>query len=293
MRAVTVDDRQPPTDQTVRRDLGELLTAARKNAGKRQVDIQRLIGKSQSTVTKIEHGTTSISHEDLGLWITDCAVESRLSEKMWMLWSRANAPRRVWSGERIGTPEWFVKVLATETRAAEVHSWTGERIPGLIQSEAYMYDQFGGTGLSMEVSPRFTQRVKRQELFNHPAKGFVFVISEAALDRLCAQKDDIIEDQLGHMLALTRRANVTIRYVPYRAAAYVDPDFIIFRRADHGKDIGYSENSAGIDWSTRRSIKTYAKAWDALLDTAATADETRSELHRRFQRRRSGDHDRE
>ncbi|MGW4129582.1 helix-turn-helix domain-containing protein [Amycolatopsis japonica] len=289
---MTTGNWQQPTDQTVRRDLGELLTEARKKAGKRQVDIERLIKKSQSTVTKIEHGTTSISQEDLGLWITACKVDDEVAERMRELWHRANAPQRVWSGHRIGTPEWFVKVLTREARADEVCSWTGERIPGLLQSVAYMYDQFGGSGLSMEVSPRFDQRKKRQELFNHPEKRFTFVISQAALDRLCAQRDDIVEDQLGHMLTLTDRPNINIRYVSHRAASYVDPDFIIFRYPDKGKDTGYSENIAGVAWSTRRSIKSYNEAWAALLDIADSAEDTRAELHRRYRLAKQGDHNR-
>lgn len=271
------------TDETDRLDLGTRLRAARLRAGVKQVDAKKLIGKSQSTMAKIERGETSISREDLSKLIAAFEPPQDDERCMWELWDKANSPARLRVGRRIGTPVWFLKVLKKELLAEAAWSWTGERIPGLIQCESYMVDQFDGEGRGTAISPRLLQRRQRQRMFEDKDKSFVFLFSESALDRLCAQTHhpEIVSEQLRHMIELAGRDNITIRFVPYGAVPYVDPDFIILRRTDGDRDSAYSEYLTDVRWANTRELRTYHEAWAALLSIAASPEDTLLDLHRR------------
>ncbi|HET6290112.1 MAG TPA: Scr1 family TA system antitoxin-like transcriptional regulator [Amycolatopsis sp.] len=272
------------TDETDRGHLGELLKVARERAGMKQVEARALISKSQSTMAKIEAGKTSISHQALERLIDAYQPPEGDVSTMRALWKKANSPARLRQGRRIDTPVWFRGVLKKEQLAAEMWAWTGERIHGLLQCESYMVDQFGGDGLGPEISPRLLQRRKRQRLFEDEGKGFVFLLSEAALDRLCGQTDHrhVVVDQLKHMIDLAGRGNITIRVVSHGSAAYVDPDFIILRRTDGDRDSAYSEYLTNVNWANARELRTYHEAWAALLSIATSPEDTLADLRRRY-----------
>ncbi|WP_158255748.1 helix-turn-helix transcriptional regulator [Amycolatopsis sp. BJA-103] len=269
------------TDETDRLHLGELLKAARERAGVKQVEARALIGKSQSTMAKIEAGTTSISRHALQKLIAVYAPPADDVPTMWVLWEKANSPTRLRHGQRIGTPVWFREVLLTEQLTDEMRSWTGERVPGLLQCESYMLDQFDGEGRGPEISPRLIQRRKRQLMFEDGNRSFTFLMSESALDRLCAQTrhPDVVADQLKHMIGLAERDNITIRVVQYQAVAYVDPDFVILRNSEG--DRAYSEYLTNVRWANMRELAIYHDAWSALLSIAASPEKTLEDLHRR------------
>ncbi|MEV7549200.1 helix-turn-helix transcriptional regulator [Amycolatopsis sp. NPDC089917] len=279
------------TDETDRVQLGKLLRAARKRAGMTQVEARNLIGKSQSTMAKIEAGTTSISRESLQKLIAVYETASDDAPALWALWKKTNSPARLRHGKRIGTPVWFGEVLDKEQLAEELWSWTGERIHGLLQCEPYMIDQFDGEGRGPEISPRLLQRQKRQRVFEDGHKRFVFLLSESALDRLCAQTAHrhVVTEQLRHMAELAGKDNITIRVVPYDAVAYVDPDFIILRGADG--DDAYSEYLTNVRWANARELTTYHEAWDAMLSISLSPEETLKALRRRCTLSDQGDPD--
>ncbi len=279
------------TDETDRVQLGKLLRSARQGAEMTQVEARNLIDKSQSTMAKIEAGATSISRQSLQKLIAVYKPAEEDVPAMWALWEKTNSPARLRQGKRIGTPVWFGEVLGKEQLADEIWSWTGERVPGLLQCEAYMIDQFDGEGRGPELSPRLLQRTKRQRMLDEANKNFVFLFSESALDRLCAQTDhpDVVTDQLNHMAELAERGNITIRVVPYDAVAYVEPDFIIMRNADG--DCAYSEYLTNVNWANARELATYREAWDALLSIAASSEKTLEDLRRRCRFTDPGDPD--
>ncbi|OXM50811.1 hypothetical protein CFP71_26815 [Amycolatopsis thailandensis] len=279
------------TDETDRVRLGKLLRAARKRAGMTQVDARNLIGKSQSTMAKIEAGTTSISRESLQKLIAVYEPAADDVPTMWALWEKTSSPARLRHGKRIGTPVWFGEVLDKEYQADELWSWTGERIHGLLQCEPYMIDQFDGEGRGPEIHPRLSQRRKRQRVFEDADKSFVFLFSESALDRLCAQTAHrhVVTEQLRHMAELAERDNITIRVVPYGAVAYVDSDFIILRNADG--DDAYSEYLTNVSWANARELTTYHEAWDAMLSISSSPEDTLKDLRRRYKLADPGDPD--
>jgi transcriptional regulator with XRE-family HTH domain len=282
---------QNHTDETDRVQLGKLLRSARQGAKMTQLEARNLIDKSQSTMAKIEAGTTSISRQSLQKLIAVYEPPADAIPTMWALWEKTSSPARLRQGKRIGTPVWFGEVLDKEQLAEELWSWTGERIHGLIQCESYMIDQFDGEGRGPEISPRLLQRQKRQRLFDQEDKSFVFLFSESALNRLCAQTEHphVVTDQLKHMAELAERDNITIRVVPYRAVAYVDSDFIILRETDG--DSAYSEYLTNVHWANARELATYREAWDALLSIAASPEKTLEDLRRRCKLADPGDPD--
>ncbi|MFJ1760808.1 helix-turn-helix domain-containing protein [Amycolatopsis sp. NPDC088138] len=283
------DDPAPPTDDTLRSVLGRLLKEQRDEAKLNQHHMVEVLGRSQSTVSKIEQGETSISREGLLAWTAACGTGPETVAEMVRLCETANAPARLRGSDRVATPAWFAPVIAHEQRARTILSWTGERINGLLQSEAYMLLVFDGARRGTVMAERLLQRKKRQRMFDEPGRSFLFVVSESALDRLCAQPADIAEDQLAHMLKLAGRENITIRFLRYRATPDPGPDFVIMQFAGEERDQAYSEDISNAHWVNKDQLPTWHRAWEALLDLADSAEDTLAELRDRCHRTASGD----
>ncbi|WP_410595536.1 helix-turn-helix domain-containing protein [Amycolatopsis sp. lyj-23] len=277
-------DPTPHTDDTLQHDLGAKLGAAREAAGLKQHDMVPLLGKTQPTVSKIERGDTSISREHLLAWITRCNVPVADADAMVRIWDLVNSPVRVRGSDRAPTPKWFFEAMEREQQANVLCSYSGEDIHGLMQHESYMLLLFDGQRRATDISERLKQRTWRQRILADPDKSFVFIISESALNRLCAQPADIVEDQLGKMVTLAQKDNVVIRYLRYSASPEAGPSYVMLRIPDDDVPVRvYNEHLTGVTWIPKRNIHTYETTWAAQLALAESAEDTLVELHRRFQ----------
>ncbi|MCU1685132.1 MAG: family transcriptional regulator [Amycolatopsis sp.] len=260
---------------TQRKSLGILVRQARTRYDITQAALGALIGCKQSKVNKIETGKCGTKSADLDNIVVALAIDPATAAQMRALNVRST-PARARSEERAATPSWFFAVIERERDATEMFSWTGERIPGLLQSEYYMLTQFHASGAS-NVTALVSQRSARQRIFaNNPAGHYEFLLSEGAVDRMVRSlKPATALDQLDHILNLMKRYPcISIRVVPYSAAPYVDPDFTILRFAEDTLDFAYTESVTGLTTTAGAELHKYDEAQDALRYLALPVDAT-------------------
>ncbi|MBN6036859.1 Scr1 family TA system antitoxin-like transcriptional regulator [Amycolatopsis sp. 195334CR] len=255
-----------------RRRIGSLLRAARKAAGVTQVEVKGVLACSQSTVTKIENGTTTISAENLGELIDFLDVDQVTAAELRRL-NEVNSVSRLRPGRRRAGPAWFGDVPELELRASEIRSWTGERIPGVLQSEQYMLAQFQAAGCA-NVPDLIAARKDRQRIFDREGRR-EFLLSESALDRLCATATPLMAlDEVQHLLKTGELAGVRIRIVPYGRGLYLEPDFTILGFPDEPDQVYVEYVSGKLLLHKKNDVTEHQRAWAALDGRAATAAES-------------------
>lgn len=271
-----------PTDDTLQSRLGSLLKRQREEAQLDQGRMSDLLDRSQPTVSKIEKGGTSISRGRLKEWLTACRTSEEAATEIWRIWELLNSPARLRGDDLAAIPAWFVRVVEREQQAKTLMAWSGEKIHGMLQSEAYMLLVFDGARRGTVMFARMQYRKQRQKLLLDSGKKFVFVLSASALDRLCAQPGHIAEDQLGHMIKLAGYPNITIHLLSYRAMTDAGPDFVIMQFPGDERDQAYTEDLTNANWANKAQLPVWYRSWDALVDLADSAEETLAELHRRY-----------
>lgn len=104
--------------------------------------------------------------------------------------------------------------MDAEASAICINSYESTLIPGLLQTEAYMRAQIGGTVPPLDdetIEERVTARLHRQEKLTHkPYTQFGFVVCEFALRGMVGGRE-VMKDQLRHLLDAGRLRNVEIQ----------------------------------------------------------------------------------
>jgi transcriptional regulator with XRE-family HTH domain len=274
----------PASVTTQRKRLGRLVREARGVKGLTQAALGDLIGCKQAKINKIETGSAGTKPADLESIVRVLEIDQATAVGMRTL-NEASTPQRVRSARRASTPEWFRGIIDLEADATAMFSWTGERIPGLLQSELYMLTQFQVVR-SDDVTDPVSERLGRQKVFErYPGREYHFILSESALDRLVKSLRPMTAfDQIEHMIKLVERhPSVEIRIVAYDAASYVDPDYTILRFPDESMDFAHSEYIANIAKMKGDELQSCVESWEALSQVALTPDETMRRLDKTAQ----------
>jgi transcriptional regulator with XRE-family HTH domain len=265
----------PPSVETQKRELGRMIAAARTAAGLTQGQLARLVSYTQANISKYENARLGVPPEQLKNIIKALEVDEPTAARMNSL-NEASSAGRVHAERRLNaTPQWFREVVALEAVAAKMYSWTGERMPGLLQSESYMLEQFQAYRRA-DVDDAVFERKSRARIFaNHPDRTYKFVLSQSAIERLVRSRTEnpfMALDQLKHMLQLAERyPSLVIRVVPFEVAVHVDPDFTILQ-FDHAEpDFAYSESAGGVHRSKPDHLTDYLRAWAAVSSSALSA----------------------
>jgi transcriptional regulator with XRE-family HTH domain len=266
--------------RTQRSRLGSRISRWRTARGLTQVELADGVGCKQPKIQKIESGKAGTRPEDLERIIEVLGIPRAEADQLREL-NEANDPSVRRAERRMITPHWFREILEKEQAAAEILSWTGNRIPGLLQSEYYMLAQFQASRQE-RVTDRVAERKARQRMFDGPGPRAVFMLEYSCLEKLVHSiKNSVASDQLEHMIRLVElRPSVSVRILPRDAAAYPDEDFTILRFAQPDLvDFAYQESKVKLITvpADQDGFASYEESWEAQL--AATLSREQSLLY--------------
>ncbi|MEU9011000.1 helix-turn-helix transcriptional regulator [Streptomyces sp. NPDC048479] len=114
-------------------------------------------------------------------------------------------------------PEWYRDYAKLEAEAVELHYYSNQAVPGLLQTEEYARAVFSQRRplLNEEtVEKRVTDRLSRQQIFERwPSPTFSFILEEAILQRPIGGRS-VHEGQLRLLLRLGRLRTVELQVMP-------------------------------------------------------------------------------
>jgi hypothetical protein len=153
-------------------------------------------------------------------------------------------------------------------------------VHGLLQTARYaeaLIRNVEGPSASDEQIGRWVQlRIKRQRVLDgeQPTK-MAAVLDESVLHRPVGG-GEVMREQLRHLLALGRRANIDIRVLPFRVGAHAgfDGAFMLFEMPDPYPEVAYVETLAGRLYLESPKTDRFVRAYDRLRAAALTAKES-------------------
>ncbi|WP_190818710.1 helix-turn-helix domain-containing protein [Saccharopolyspora pogona] len=273
---------------TVRRLLvGHLLRHAREQTGLDLDAAGKLIGKTNSTMSRIERGQTALPQHVLkklaNAYEQHAPNAIDLDELLDL--ARGSQDRGRWSGYRSVYSKYFRMAVDLEADAAAIFQYQTEIVPGLLQTEQYIRALF--TTSQVQPSDQSTEdaveaRLERQAVLAKPnAPQVSFVLSESSLRRLVGDRE-LMENQLRHTAEIARLRNVQIQVLPFDAATAprATHDFKLFRVPSPGNggplEFVYVEDFTDGRYLDRHDdVHAYTLLWQQLV--AAALDPVESE----------------
>jgi transcriptional regulator with XRE-family HTH domain len=218
-------DEQPRGGPTVRRRLlGAQLRRLRTEAGISREQAGEAIRASEWKIHRLENGQVGFKELDIIDLVRLYGVTNATKIETFLALAReANQPAW-WNPYSDLLPQWFRAYVDLEAVAAQIRTYEGQFVPGLLQTEEYMRAVMQGAQLddsAEELERRVKVRLTRQQLLTRPDPPQLWaVIDEAALRRPVGGTK-VMRAQLERLIDVRELPNVTLQVLPFSVGAHV------------------------------------------------------------------------
>jgi len=272
-----------PESPTVRRImLGIRLRELRTRAGISADDAARHIARTDSTISRMETGQSSVSTRVLERLIE---LYQATPEEARQLTELAKAARQRGWWQRYGEVlhPGFELYLGLEAEATEIHVYASEWVPGLLQTPDYARAILSAEPrppAEEEIQQRVEARLARQVILGgeDPVQYWA-VLNEAVLRRIVGSPK-IMRAQLEALAARARQRNIKLQVLPFTTGAHpaVGGPFTLLS-LDLGKaalaEYVYVENRAGsLVMDREAEIAIHRLTFDTLRADALSPEES-------------------
>jgi transcriptional regulator with XRE-family HTH domain len=267
--------------QQARQALGVRLRELRTEANLTGRALAASCGWHFTKISKLEHGTTVPSEQDIRDWCRACEAEKqvvdliatlRAVESMYVEWQRHM---------RAGLKRSQMQSVPLYERTKLFRIYENTVIPGLFHTAEYATAifQFWNEFLEIpnDIDEAVAARMARQQVLYAGNRRFSFVLEEQTLLTRVGDAD-IMAGQLDRLLAVMSLSRVSLGIIPAAGERYclTQGSFWIFGE----ERVKVESVSAGLDITQPREIAVHAKAF-ALLQKSAVHGPPARELIQR------------
>ena len=262
--------RSPSSSAQAARDaLAARLREVRLEAGLTGREIAERAGWYPSKVSRLEHGVTPPSDEDIRAWCRSCGSEelaadliavSRAAESMYLEWRRV---------QRTGLRQLQESRVPLYERTRHFRVYCSNVVPGLFQTDAYAtallssIARFHGT--PDDVAAAVEARVSRSHVVREGDHRFAVLVEESVL-RYRVGDAETMAGQLGYLLALMSFPAVSLGVVPFSVPRemWTLEAFNVF----DDKRVHVELLTAAVTVTTPGEVAQYVQAFAELADLA-------------------------
>jgi transcriptional regulator with XRE-family HTH domain len=270
----------PPSSSAwqARQSLGARLREIRQDAGLSGRALAQLCLWHESKISRIEHGRTSPSADDIRLWCDRCGAGREADEliaflrnvrDMFVEWRRM---------ERTGLRRAQEAVLPLWERTRVFRTYSSWLIPGAVQAGGYTKAVLSAIAARREL-PDDTDdaarvRADRLRLLREGDHRFFVLIEESVLRNVIGGSD-VMAGQLGHLISVASLPSVSLGIIPMgldRDVMWPCEDFWIF---DEGQ-VNVELVSGWLTLTQPREVAMYAQVFDHLSAMAVRGASARA-----------------
>lgn len=267
-----------------RRYLVIQLKKLRAAAGMTQEDAWKALGWSRAKLQRLEWGEFQrVKAGDIMALCQLYGAPSDLSEELVEIAHASRTDRPWWVDHQDVLNGAFIGL---EAEAPSIHELSIDVIPELLQTEAYaLATTEAAVGLS-ETEARLVarSRIKRRELAierPEPAR-FSAVIDEGAARRQVGG-DEIMREQLRHVIDLSERPNVEVRVLPFTGGAHAGSGrapFTVFGfgTGDEDSVVFTASGTHGSQLESATEVELHRQIFGSLQESALAPRETKALL---------------
>jgi transcriptional regulator with XRE-family HTH domain len=276
------------TPDTQRRRLRDALRKARTDRGLTQGAVAERLYWSLSKVIRIETGTVPVVPTDVQALARLYELDEAMTEQLIIL-SRG-ARKQGWSEYKDVYGPGALTYFGNESAARTIYVYEPIFIHGLLQTPDYARAIFNTANALSNVDRKLEVRLQRQQLLDSKNPPQISIIQdEATLCRSVGGRETMLK-QIEHIKRMSRRGNVSIQILPFRAGEYqnMGESFTLLLFDDAGlPDMLFREDavSASSGADDAQLVTRYLSDWADLQARATPADDLVDELDRISQER--------
>ncbi|WP_405937628.1 DUF5753 domain-containing protein [Streptomyces sp. NBC_00726] len=266
-----------------RRRLGAKLRALRGELTLKEVTEQSKGRFAYSKLSRIETARSAPKMQDIGALLDLYAnlgreVSSELRAALMML-AKEDDQRGWWHSYRGVISPVYEDLISLEAEAHSVSVWHLGAIPGLLQTGDYARELIRVLALTeVPVDALVQVRLARQMVLTREEPLTLrAIVAEQAL-RSTSSVDGLMHEQLGRLLAMGKRPNVSIQVVPANAALHVGQleSFSVLHFGPHTDlDVVHAEGlTSALYIEEREQVAAYRDASQQLASVALPAEES-------------------
>ncbi|WP_073254938.1 helix-turn-helix domain-containing protein [Cryptosporangium aurantiacum] len=203
-----------------RRELAARLRALRHASGKTIEEVARELLCSPTKISRIETGRRGAVLRDVRDLCRLYDVSPAEQEQLMAL-ARESKERAWWQGYDIDAT--YRTLIGLESAATAISDYQPFSLPGLLQTPDYARAVLRGMGekrTEPEIEEQVSLRMARQQILDRDDPPYLsFIIDEAATRRLIGGREVMVR-QLGTVLAVAERPNVSVQVIDYEAGAH-------------------------------------------------------------------------
>jgi transcriptional regulator with XRE-family HTH domain len=274
---VSVNPRRSPTIR--RRRLGAELRRYRDAAGVTIDVVADRLGCSPSKVSRIETGHTSATPRDVKDMLDVYGVNGVESEELVQI-SREARQKGWWHPFSTVLTGAYVGL---EAAARSIRAYEQQVIPGLLQTDKYAIAMIRAARLGdtdREIEQRVRVRMARQALLIQDDPIDLQVVLDEAVVSRPVGGEEVMRDQLLHLLEATQLPNVTLQILPFAAGAHagMDGTFAILDFPDaEDPNVVFAENATGgLFLEKSDELTKYVFIFDQIRATALPPEESQA-----------------
>ncbi|MEV0681928.1 helix-turn-helix transcriptional regulator [Actinosynnema sp. NPDC050436] len=270
--------KQPPTVRL--RRLAAELRRLRSGADLSREDVAEQTGINTTTLYRIE--TARARPQKRTLMSLVALYEAPAEQRDYLVALLRDAGQQGWLRPyHSDLPEEYTAYISFEDEALGVRNYETSFIPGLLQDEDYARAVIRGvlpTATEGEVEDRVRARIQRQGVLtkSKPLR-FWAVVDEAALRRVVGGSR-VMQQQLRHLVEVTKAPNITVQVIPFGAGAHpgMPGQFILVEFEDPmDMDLVYIDSMAGdLFLESDAEIRRYRSIFDNLVAVALSPNDS-------------------
>ncbi|MEU2021938.1 helix-turn-helix transcriptional regulator [Streptomyces sp. NPDC016469] len=194
-----------------------------------------------------------------------------------------------------GHAAFFANVVEAEVRARTINEWSGNLIPGLLQTPAYARAVIQAThplDTPEEVQAKIDARQQRAKLFADPKKPEYWVVLDESVLRHSLLEPAEMAEQLDHITALVQSRRVVLQILPWNAATRPISEMpLLLLNFDDEPPLFYTEGAYhGQTIDDPGLVKQYRNAYDRLRAAALPPEVSLALLKKAAEEFRNGQH---
>jgi transcriptional regulator with XRE-family HTH domain len=259
------------------RHLGRLLQDALTEAGVSASRVAERLGWSPSKISRILSGKRRAAPAHITAILALCGVKANRWDAYLSL--AVDPDNEVWWQDHGGTlPARLPARDDIEDAATTIACYAYGIVPDLLTVERYRRAVLASVHTGPDIDDRLADTSRRKRILDRPNPPQVVVyLDEYALTRTGAG-DDVMREQIHHLLRMAIRPTVGLRIVPANAATGDIKPFTLFRFADL-PTVVFLEFPTSVAFLERAaSIATYDEVLATLSRTALDEASTRTRL---------------
>ncbi|SEF35434.1 Helix-turn-helix domain-containing protein [Amycolatopsis pretoriensis] len=262
------------------RALAASLRELRMTRGKGLRELARMVRILPQLLSAWEKGQRVASPEDVARLLGALQVDDATYDRMMRLARRAKDDNWLDSNPS-DLPPALSGIVEYERTATHITMWSLAIVPGLLQSADYARAVLNGGQLSLaQADIHLVTRLARQRILTKPDPvKLTAIVGEAAIrDEIGGE--DVMSDQMDHLLGIADFTNVTLRVLPakigYHPGLY--GPFVLYEFGDLPTIVHLEHSEATAFLHEVDVVGKYRKQAKLLEGKAMTEDATRALL---------------